>query len=485
MKLANSMRPLLIGPICFTLFVCAAVCDWHSSLHGQDAKDAESISFHKDIRPIFQAHCIGCHQPAKTSGQYDMTNVEKLFGGGQSGEKAIVPNLPDNSYLLDLIEPIDGSADMPLDKEPLSEADRALIRKWIEQGAIIDQSPLTTRVINASNPPTYRSPPVVTSLDVSPDGKLIAVSGYHEVLLHKTEGGEPQRLVGISERIEKVCFSPDGKQLAVAGGSPGRFGEVQVWNVASGALSISEVIGSDTLYGVSWSSDGKRIAFGCPDTNVRAIDSTSGKQLLFNGAHDDWILDTVFSKDNTYLISVSRDRSMKLVNFETQRFIDNITSITPGALKGGLNSVDRHPGKDELLAGGADGVPKLYQMLRTQARKIGDDFNLIRSYEGLAGRVNDVRFSPDGNVIAAVSSDDGDGHLKTFETESGKVLSSVTVPKCGLYCVAFIPDSPHLCTAGFDGRLYIYDVTTGKLIKSFVAVPIDPGNGTSQNHPLP
>ena len=36
--------------------------------------------------------------------------------------------------------------------------------------------------------------------------------------------GEPSlvaRLVGMSERIESVAFSPDGAALAVAGGSPG------------------------------------------------------------------------------------------------------------------------------------------------------------------------------------------------------------------------------------------------------------------------
>ena len=141
----------------------------------------------------------------------------------------------------------------------------------------------------------------------------------------------------------------------------------------------------DTVYGVSWSGDGTKIAFGCADNTLRAIDAATGKQVLYQGAHSDWVLDTVFSKDGTYLISVSRDRSMKLVEVATQRFVDNITSITPGALKGGLAAVDRHPTKDELLIGGADGVPKIYQMLRTKARVIGDDFNLIKAYEAGAG----------------------------------------------------------------------------------------------------
>ena len=93
--------------------------------------------------------------------------------------------------------------------------------------------------------------------------------------------------------------------------------------------------------------------------------------------HNDWVLDTVFSADSSHLVSISRDRSMNSNEIATERFVDNITSITPGAPKGGLMTIDRNPKNDELLAGGADGTPKIYQMHRTKARQIGDDFNLI------------------------------------------------------------------------------------------------------------
>ena len=28
---------------------------------------AEPVSYYQDIRPIFQAHCIGCHQPSMST----------------------------------------------------------------------------------------------------------------------------------------------------------------------------------------------------------------------------------------------------------------------------------------------------------------------------------------------------------------------------------------------------------------------------------
>src|SRR5437660_1172515 len=74
----------------------------------------------------------------------------------------------------------------------------------------------------------------------STDGTLLAVTGYHEVLLHKADGsGLVARLIGISERIQSVAFSPDGKWLAVTGGNPGRFGEVQIWNLEKRKLKMS------------------------------------------------------------------------------------------------------------------------------------------------------------------------------------------------------------------------------------------------------
>ena len=122
---------------------------------------------------------------------------------------------------------------MPQDGKPLADSEIALIRRWIEEGARDDTPADASSPIDADHPPVYSGPPVITSLDWSPDGTLLAVAGLHEVLLHKADGGGlVARLVGLSERIESVRFSPDGTKLAVTGGRPAQMGEVQIWNVA-------------------------------------------------------------------------------------------------------------------------------------------------------------------------------------------------------------------------------------------------------------
>src|SRR5262249_31072488 len=154
----------------------------------------------------------------------------------------------EESYVVEQVRGKDGKKpEMPKGKDPLSEQDVNLIVRWIAQGAK-DDTPMTARVVvDAEHPPVYQLPPVLTSLDFSPDGNLLAVSGYHEVLLHKADGsGLLGRLVGLSERVQSLAFSPDGKYLAVAGGSPGRFGEVQVWDVEKKKLKLSHAVTFDT-----------------------------------------------------------------------------------------------------------------------------------------------------------------------------------------------------------------------------------------------
>jgi len=437
-----------------------------------------NVSFAKEIQPIFQSKCQGCHQPARSGGSYVMTTRLGLLGIGESGKSPVVPGKPQESLLLEQIAPdASGIAEMPKDKPSLSEPEISLIHRWILEGALDDTPVSDASLINSEHPPVYYSPPAITALDFSPDSKTLAVSGYHEVLLHPTDGATPPvRFVGLSERIESIRFSPDGSRLAVAGGSPARMGELQVWNVADRTLFLSIPVTFDTIYGASWSADSSRIAFGCGDNSLRAVNATTGEQVLFQGAHNDWVLDTAFSSDSSHLVSVSRDRSMKLIEVATQRFVDNITSITPGALKGGLASVDRHPTRDELAVGGADGTPKLFLMHRpaNKPRQIGDDFNLIRAMPSLPGRIFEVRYSPDGSKLVAVSSADGRGHMRVFATEDGKQLISFDTETGGLFAADFSPDGTQIAVGGLSGTIWILNANDGTMVRDFVAVPLSP-----------
>jgi WD domain, G-beta repeat/Planctomycete cytochrome C len=472
----------LAASVAFVFIVAPSLAD----------ETAKPISYYKDIRPILQQHCLGCHQPAKAGGSYVMTLHAELFKPGNTGKEPIVKGKPDESLLLKQLLPQNGKPPaMPKEKEPLPEFQVKKIRQWIAEGATDDTPASVTKVpFDEDHPPVYELAPVITSLDFSKDGKYLAVAGYHEVLLHKPDGsGLIARLVGASERIQSLAFSPDSKTLAVTGGDPGRFGEIQLWDVAKKKLRLSVPMSFDTVNGASWSPDGSKLAFGLNDNTVRVIDANTGQQVLYQGAHSDWVLDTTFSLDGTFLVSVSRDRAMKLTEVATQRFIDNVTSITPGALKGGLATVAMRPLKErrqvkrdletgggeqlynELLTGGADGTPRLYRMHRESKRVIGDDANKLREYDHMPGRIYSLSFNADGSLFAAGSSSDGSGEARVYKTDGPKV-ATLEGQKGGVYSVRFSSDSKTVASAGFDGVVRLNDAQTGKLIKEFVPVPL-------------
>lgn len=494
-----------------------------ATLPGIGQEKSETVSFAEDVRPILATHCFGCHQGAIDRGGYVMTEFESLLAGGDSEDAAIVPGKPDASRIIEVVTAHEGVAEMPPEGEPLSNEEVELLAKWIEQGAVNDYKKEGPR-FSEENPPRYSRLPIITAIDFSPDGKTMAVSGFHEVLLLKVperkdikgelKGTISKRLIGLSSRISSIKFSPDGKRIAVAGGSPGEFGEVQVWDAETGKLKLSKLISYDTLFGINWSPDSKMLSFGSTDTNLRAINSDSGESVLFQGAHEDWIRDTVFSVDGSKLVSVGRDMSCKLTEVPTQRFVDNITSITPGALKGGIASVDRHPLRDEVVIGGSDGIPKIYRMERVTKRVIGDDANLIRNFPQMTGRIQSVAVSPDGKRFVAGSSLDGQGFVSVYNydfdtalpndikaiiakrpvqhsadekkklaahlVKDAKQISSTGFEETSIYATDFHPSSKWLVCGGSDGELRFLNAENGELLARMSPVDIAKGgNGKS------
>jgi WD40 repeat protein len=387
---------------------------------------------------------------------------------------------------------------MPKNGTPLTAQRVALISRWITEGATDDTPAKVEDTISPEHPPMYSGPPVITAVAYSPDSKLLAVSGYHEILVHNADGsGLVSRLVGRAQRIQSIKFSPDGKLIGAVGGAPALFGEAQIWSVADKKLTQSVTVSYDTLFGASFSDDGTKFAFGGADNRARVINVADGKEIMRFDAHADWVLGTTFSQKLDHLITVSRDMSMKLSIIENAQFVDNITSITPGALKGGLMAVQRHPTKEQVLVGGSDGLPKLFKIFRTRVRVIGDDFNQIRSYEALPGRIFALQFNADGSQFVVGSSTAIGGAARIYKTGDYKTeeinnaggledtyretaersresmlvhdLKGVEGP---VFTVAYRPDGKQVAVAGFDGTVRLYDTATGAPAGKFVPVEL-------------
>ena len=93
------------------------------------------VDFVRDIQPILQNICYECHGPKKTKAQLRLDSRAGLMKGGEDGA-IITPGNSEQSLIVRRLLGLDGEDRMPKDGDPLPAAQIALIRAWIDQGAV-------------------------------------------------------------------------------------------------------------------------------------------------------------------------------------------------------------------------------------------------------------------------------------------------------------------------------------------------------------
>ena len=97
------------------------------------------VGYRHDILPILSDRCFKCHGPDSASRQAGLRLdlPQAAMAELDSGAKAIVPGKPAESALIERITSNDPDEMMPPPKsgKVLSDAERAVLRRWIEQGA--------------------------------------------------------------------------------------------------------------------------------------------------------------------------------------------------------------------------------------------------------------------------------------------------------------------------------------------------------------
>jgi len=100
---------------------------------------SSTVSYKKDIQPIFDTYCVACHKPGgvglQTSG-LDLSSYAGAIKGTKHGP-IIVPGDVLTSNLMAVLEGrTDASISMPHNENrPMTKKDRRILRKWIGAGA--------------------------------------------------------------------------------------------------------------------------------------------------------------------------------------------------------------------------------------------------------------------------------------------------------------------------------------------------------------
>lgn len=156
--------------------------------------------------------------------------------------------------------------------------------------------------------------------DSNPDWNLIARLGAGEDPLDV-------KMSPFEFRVLSLAFSPDGKLLATGGGEPSRSGELLLWDVEKKTIVRTIVDAhSDTIFGLQFSQDGKKIVSGSADKFVKIHEVETGEHVKSFEGHTHHVLDVSWKADGSQLVSAGADNAIKVWNVETGEQIRTITN---------------------------------------------------------------------------------------------------------------------------------------------------------------
>jgi WD40 repeat protein/DNA-binding SARP family transcriptional activator len=263
-----------------------------------------------------------------------------------------------------------------------------------------------------------------TAVAASPDNSLFATSPApgHVTLWRAADQAVVAQLAGPFGYVVSLAFSHDGLLLAVTGNAP----NTVVWNVAT--RKILRILRSPVEAGAAG------VAFS-PDDRLLA---TSGV-----GTPSDPAL-------------------LRVYVLRTGRLIGQVKTM-----HNTLQDLDFSPDGRTLTSAGLDGKILVWDVTRRALeRTIPHDVAILT-----------VRFSPDGSTI---TTGDLSGNVNFWDARTGRAFGHTLGEQNGLVgSVAYLAQGRELVTTSGDGKLRLWDVTSGHLIGAPLPGANTGGWGTS------
>ncbi|HEV8112655.1 MAG TPA: c-type cytochrome domain-containing protein [Planctomycetota bacterium] len=156
---------------------------------------AETVSYARDVAPVFAARCTACHGDTKKKGGLSLKDAASVAAGGRNGPILVAGKPAESEIVRRLRLPAEDDDHMPPGDKPQPTADEiARIEKWIAAGAAFDStgSPAVPTTGDAAQPARAAPAPVA---DAAPSK---AIEALRAKLVHAETIAKDSNLLIIS-----------------------------------------------------------------------------------------------------------------------------------------------------------------------------------------------------------------------------------------------------------------------------------------------
>jgi len=342
----------------------------------------------------------------------------------------------------------------------------------------------------------------INAMDLSPDGRYVVTIGKDSVarLMDLSSGECVKVYQEIKNLYRPASFSSDGALIA----SISNEGSITIWERESGLLKMELNAPDRYLSSLSFSMNGRYLASGASSGSIYVWDLSSGELCATLRENTYQLRCIAFSPDSVHLASGGRDgdrevswRSIRIWNLSSkscERIIsghssqmriitfspdgkymaaavegckilvkDVLTLKTAMTLKASLNKEEAiqclrfSPDGKYLALGGSRG-----SIMRWDCRD-GRCVNSLKDVRTRDRLVDSIAFSRNGSFLFSTLVS---GDILAWDLEGGRIAVELKGQLDRITKMEVSPDGRYLASGGSRGALIIWDLSTGKRLRT-------------------